>query len=256
MKINKSAARAMDLLLAMAENKEPMTLVEIEHVMDMPKSSTFELVHTMLDKQFLEQNDKKYSLGINTFRVGSSYYEKLDLITLSKGILEDMSRITKETVFLGQYIQNRIVYVDKHSRYADMASTCAVGTIRELYYTSLGKSILATKSDEELEAYFKDSDYKKFNERTIVTLDEMKIECREIRARGYAVEDREGTSDSLCIGLPIMNYKNCPIGAISVTSPYFRMTEERIAEFGKMMVQAALEISWKIGFMGKNLYQY
>lgn len=256
MKINKSAARAMDLLLIMSESKGPMTLVEIEHAMAMPKSSTFELVHTMLDKQFLELDDKKYSLGINAFRVGVSYFEKLDFVSASSKILEDVARKTKETVFLGKKVEDQILYVDKHSSYADMASTCKIGTTKELYYTSLGKSILATYSEKELELCFKDSDFWKFNERTIVTHEEMKVECAAIRARGYATEDREGTSESLCVGAPVLDYNNCVVGAISITSPYFRMTEERIKEFGELVVEAAVEVSRRIGFRGTNLYQY
>ncbi|MFI3173257.1 MAG: IclR family transcriptional regulator [Eubacteriales bacterium] len=255
MKINKSASRAMDLLLIMSEQQEPMTLLEIEHAMGMPKSSTFELVHTMLEKEFLEQHDKKYALGINAFKVGISYLKRIDVVTVAHDILVELSRITKETVFLGANIENQILYVDKHSSFADMASTCKIGTTKELYYTSLGKAILATFSQEELKMYFENSDYYKFNERTIVDLDQMIVECARTREFGYAQEDREGTSDSYCVGAPILNHNNRAVAAISITSPHFRMTEERILEFGAMVAKAALEVSRKIGYRGSELYK-
>ncbi len=255
MKINKSAARAMDLLLLLAENKEPMTLLDIEHTMEIPKSSTFELVHTLVEKKFVEQDEKKYSLGLNAFKIGVSYSEKLDLITVGREILDDIGRKSKETVFLGKYMQDQIIYVDKVSAYTDMASTCKVGSTKPLYYTALGKAILACLPEIEIDNYFKDLDYYQFTDRTIVTSDRMKEEIVEVRKRGYAIEDREGPSDAYCIAAPVLNYRGDVVAAISITAPGFRMTEEHSQFIGGLIVKGALEFSYRLGFNGNQLYQ-
>lgn len=254
MKRNKSAARAMDLLLLLAESKDGLTLLEIENALEIPKSSTFELVYTLVDKMFLEQKDRKFSIGINAFRIGFSYTEKLDLVLLAKNTLEELAKQTNETVFLGRYVQNQVIYVDKHIGDAQMAYTCKVGTTKELYCTALGKAILARISEKEVEDYFRTFTLEKFTERTIVTIEKMKIEIMQIRQRGYSIENGEGSKDVYCIGAPIMDYKNEVMGAISVTSPSFQMSEEKSEKFGNLIAEAALMISRKLGYGGIRLY--
>ena len=50
MRLNKTAARVIDLLELLAREEKPMTLLEIEKALEIPKSSTFELVYTLVEK--------------------------------------------------------------------------------------------------------------------------------------------------------------------------------------------------------------
>lgn len=254
MKTNKSAARAVDLLMLLAKNTTPMTLLEIETAMEIPKSSTFELVYTLLDKGFLEQIDKKYTVGINAFVVGLGYSKRLDLIQDSKFILEDLSCACKETVFLGKLVQNNVVYVDKHANYAGMASTCSVGSQRGMYYTGLGKAILACKTEQQVRDYFINAQITPYSERTIVTIEDMLPELARIRKRGFATEIGEGPIDAYCVAAPILDYTGNAIAAVSITAPSFHMTEEKGVYFGELIQNAALAISRKMGYLGNQLY--
>lgn len=253
MKINKSAARAMDLLLLLAETKTEMTLLEIEQALQIPKSSTFELVYTLVEKGFIVQEDKKFTLGINAFLVGLGYSDKLNLVQVAKPVLFDLAKISQETVFLGKYMNRQIIYVDKHSEYADMASTCKIGSTKGLYYTALGKSILAKMPEKEVEAYFSETAIEAFTENTITTYEKMKNEIHLIQQRGYAMELGEGKSDAFCIAAPILDYKSEVIAAISITAPRYK-TEEMIEKLSNRIQTSALSISAKLGYTSNHLY--
>lgn len=255
MKTNKSASRTVDLLLLLANNKTPMTLLEIEQALQIPKSSTFELVYTLVEKEFLEQEDKKFTLGINAFRMGVGYAKKLDILNVSTDILDELSKKTEETVFLAKYMQNKVVYIAKFSDYASMASTCPVGSSKSLYYTALGKSILSKLTNAQVLKYFNEAEIIKHNERTIDNYKQMIIELDKIRKRGYAVENSEGLSDAYCISAPILNFKDEVIAAVSVTSTSHLMTPEKSNYFGTLISKAALDISRKLGYFRDNLYE-
>ena len=50
----KSVVRTVDLLLLFADTRRYLTLQDISEMMNLPKSSTFELVNTMVQKGILE----------------------------------------------------------------------------------------------------------------------------------------------------------------------------------------------------------
>lgn len=253
MRINKSAARSMDLLLLLAERKEKMSLLEIEQALEIPKSSTFELVYTLVEKGFIDQVDKKFLLGINAFLVGSSYSDKLNLIQISKPILTDLSKETEETVFLAKHLNSQIIYLDKYSDYAGMASTCKIGSSKGMYYTGLGKSILAAWSESEVINYFNSTTFEKFTEKTIVTLDELLIDLEKSRTRGYAMEITEGKIDTFCVSAPIFNHQNEVIASISVTAHIYQM-DKKLDLMIELITKAALTISTKLGYTKNALY--
>ena len=254
MRLNKTAARVIDLLELLAREEKPMTLLEIEKALEIPKSSTFELVYTLVEKEFINQDDKKFSLGVRAFQVGNAYSRKLDIVQVSKDILDNLAKECKETVFLAKCINDKMIYVDKHSEYADMSSTCTIGSSKELYCTALGKAILSVKSDSEIEDYFSRISIIKYTEYTIDKSEIMKKELRIVRTRGYATEYKEGLNDMCCVAAPVFDCHDFPVAAVSIAAPYYKMDEVIMQQFGALVNNAALELSYRLGFNGRSLY--
>lgn len=254
MKLNKSAARTVDVLELIAKSEAPMTLLEIEKALQIPKSSTFELVYTLVQKGFIEKVDNKFTLGVHAFQISVLYAQKLDIIQMSKEVLEELSKKTKETVFLAKYINDKMVYIDKHSKYTDISTTCSIGESKDLYCTALGKAILSKQSDSEIEEYFSRVKAVKRTEYTIDNAQAMKEDVLNIRARGYAIENREGSYNTFCIACPILNYQNYAIAAASIAIPFYRVEADKIDRFGALVNKAALTISNRLGFTGHSLY--
>lgn len=254
MKINKSASRTLDVLELLAMSEEPLTLLEIERGLNMPKSSTFELVYTLVEKGFVEQEDKKFALGVKAFQVGLSYARKLDIVQLSKDILESLARATKETVFLAKYIGDTVVYIDKFAKYTDISSNCKVGSSKGLYYTALGKSILSAKTDDEIKEYFSRVDISKYTENTIDNANDMIEQVKNFRSQGFAIENGEGSENMYCVACVVKDYQNKIIGAVSIASPIYKMDDYKKSLYGELVHQSALGISRKLGFSSNNLY--
>lgn len=254
MKINKSASRTLDVLELLANSEQPLTLLEIERALNIPKSSTFELVYALVEKEFIEQVDKKFALGVKAFKVGLSYARKLDLIQMSKDTLENLAKELKETVFLAKLINDKIVYIDKCTKYTDISSTCKIGSSKGLYYTALGKAILSTKSDEEIEQYFSRIETKKYTENTILDAKTMIEQVKVFKAQGFAVENGEGSENMYCVSCAIKDHNNKTVGAVSVASPIYKMDNDKKIKYGLLVNQAALEISNKLGFLQDRLY--
>lgn len=53
-KINRTLDRAIDILQLIHESKEPLSIKEISDAMEMPVTSTFDIIHTLLHRDYLE----------------------------------------------------------------------------------------------------------------------------------------------------------------------------------------------------------
>ncbi len=65
---------------------------------------------------------------------------------------------------------------------------------------------------------------------------------------GYSVDDEENETGARCIGAPVFDYSGACVGAISVSGPTIRMTDERVMQIAPEVQRAAGSISERLGF--------
>jgi len=87
----------------------------------------------------------------------------------------------------------------------------------------------------------------RFTEKTLVDPDALLADLAAARQRGWAIDDQEHAAGLRCVGAAIYNENSDVIGAISVSGPTVRLTDERLGELGPMVKRAAAEITERIG---------
>ncbi|GAA4714763.1 IclR family transcriptional regulator [Brevibacillus fulvus] len=256
-RLNKSAERVVDLLVLFAKCGTSLTLNEICTQLNLPKSSGFELVQTLLYKGFLEMDDprlKTYRLGIGVFETGMAYLSNMEITQLARPVLQELNRQTGSTAFLGIEDKGKIVYLDKAESYSVMRPTAKLGSRRYMHTTGLGKALLAALPTEKVLTILSDGEIPARTPLSKVTLSEILQDLKEIRERGYSIDDREDNMEMYCIGSAIYDQWNQPVASISVASMYSSMTPERKEMIVKLVKEAALKLSVQLGFSGDCLY--
>ena len=74
------------------------------------------------------------------------------------------------------------------------------------------------------------------------------------RLRGYAIDDRELFPDIACVAAPVIGSSAEPVAAISVVSHSSRMNASRIDKLGQMVQEAAMNLSRRLGYQGRKLF--
>jgi DNA-binding IclR family transcriptional regulator len=256
-RINKSADRALDLLVLLSKSETALTLNEICSEMGLPKSSGFELVQTLLYKGFIEFDDprlKTYRLGLVAFETGMAYQSNMEITQIARPHLLELNKLTGSTVFLGVEDKGKVVYLDKAENFSVMRPTAKLGSRRYLHTTGVGKALLAAMGDEKIEYYFSDEEIPRKTSFSKVTLSEILQDMNEIRERGYSIDDREDNLEMYCMGSAIFDQSNQPVAAISIASMYSGMTPEREQMISTLIKDTALRLSHQLGYSGKKLY--
>lgn len=102
-------------------------MAEICRELGFPKSSTFELIYTLVEKGFLsiaDENLKTFKLGMKLFQVGVSYVSRMSLHGEAKPVVEKLMQATGMTVFLAVEHQEKLVYLDKSATGSDHKNRC------------------------------------------------------------------------------------------------------------------------------------
>lgn len=258
MKLNKSAARTIDLLLLFVSSDKYLTLNNICEMMQLPKSSTFELVQTLVYKGMIEVKDpvlKTYGLSLLAFEIGSAVITNMGVADAARPFIQELNRQTGSTVFLGVEDKGKIVYIDKAENHSTIKPTAKLGSRRYLHTTGLGKALLCAYSDQKIMSILGDEPYPSKTPLSHTNSASILEDARKTRERGYAIDDREDNLDMYCISSAIYNHENEPVASFSVASFYSGMTEEKEKLIAKLVKETAAQISRKLGFTGNKLYQ-
>lgn len=256
-KLVKSVARTIDLLVLFVNTDKYLSLKDIAELLNLPKSSAFELVKTLVYKGILEvkdQNKKTYGLSLLAFEIGSCAISDTGVHDIARPYIQGLNRITGGTVFLGVEDHGKIVYIDRAEDHSIFKAQAKLGSRRNLHTTSLGKAILYAHSDDKILSLLGDEPYPVNTPLSKTTSVEILKDAKETRVRKYAIDDREDGVNMYCMGTVIRDRFNNPIASISVASFYDSMTESKKQMIAVKLVETALEISRKLGFSGESLY--
>ena len=253
--MNNSAKRVLDILELMASS-EPMTMKELGDALGIPKSSIFDLVNILSERNFLVLDDprsKTYTLGVAAYLVGTAYAARSDLCRLAHPVLRSLTEDIGTTGYLGIEEQGELIYLDKSESRSPITFSMRIGSRNHLHSTALGKAMLASKSADELIAFAQKGLVKK-TPHTLTTVEALLPEMEEIRRRGYAIDDGEDNALLFCLGAPIRNGENKAVAAISVTSLRGSITEEERSLRAARLIEAAMQISRSLGYIKQTLY--
>ncbi len=256
--MNHTAEKVIAILKLVSNNQNGMNITEISQSLHIPKSSTFDIVHTLLANGFLSVASEPlhtYRLGLESFCVGYAYLKNLDICEIARPILSKLRDETGDTVFLAVRNDSQVAYLLKLISDSPLQTTSVVGSVKDLMVTGLGKAIISAMKDEEALSIVTDEMIKGCNNSLIHDRDSLIKYMNNARICGYAVDNGEENSSLIsCVAAPIFNSENKVIAAISNVTFSENMPEERQAILGKKINVAAMEISRGLGYLGESLF--
>lgn len=249
MKLNRTTLRSVEILKLISKKPEGITLDEICQVMEIPKTSAYDIVITLVETGMLDVvkgAKQTFRIGLTAYRIGVSYTNHLDVIGTIEPILKAFAREIGKTVFYGVLSGHEVVYLCKFEPENPIITTATVGTKNPVYCTSLGKAILAFTDEETRKKVLGRITFRKKTEQTILTVDGLLMELKKVRTMGYSMDAREVEDHMECVGAPIYNQEGQVLGAISASSLY--KPDEDYGALGEMVKKKAEEVSRVLGY--------
>lgn len=247
--IVKSADRVLDIFEFLVDSGNNQTLSEISKKLRMPVSSVYALIQTLLKRKYIEKNhdSKSYKLGIKLLEIGSMYLSKLETAEVAKPTIRELRDICDETVNIAIRDDVDIIYIAKEESSKSMRLISYVGKRLPAHATALGKVLLSSLSNKEIDKLYKGRTLSKLTSSTITNLNRLKAELEFVRKNGYSYDNEESTEGLQCFASPILNFENQIVASLSISIPIVRLNKIESKKFITLVKDYAKKISINLG---------
>jgi DNA-binding IclR family transcriptional regulator len=242
---------ALDLLEQFQGDVDELGVTELSKRLKLHKNNVFRLLATLESRSYIEQNrvTENYRLGLKTLELGQTFIKQMGLLRQSRPVLEALVKECNETTYVAILKDFHIVYLDTVETDLTVRVVPRVGSRLPAYCTAAGKVQLAYMTDEELDNYIPSKELKRYTPNTISDKEQLKKHLAKVAEQGYAVDNEELDNGVRCVSAPIRDYTRRIIGAVSISGPSMRFSDERVEkELIPLVKRAAEEISSKLGY--------
>ena len=242
-----SVDRALTILGILARLGEA-GVTEIAAELGVHKSTAFRLVATLESHGMVEQNEErgKYRLGVGVLRLAGATTARLDVVQEARPICRKLAADSGETVNIAVLSDRSALYLDQVAGQSALQSHNWVGQHIPLHATSNGKVLLSGLDDAALDEVL--GGLSRYTAVTITRKSRLREEIKLVREQGYAVAVDELEVGLTAAAAPIRNAHGDVIASMSVSGPTFRLTPERVEGVLPQLVDAALEVSHRLGW--------
>lgn len=225
-----SIARAFSIMEAISENKNSISITDLSKVVNLHKSTVHRILNTLIQQGYVKKNPKNnyYELSFKLLELSASVIAQNDLKSILHPYLEQLSDISGEVVHLVVQDGTDIIYIDKVESTHTLRMHSYIGRRSPMYCTAVGKAILANQSNHQIMSYWQNIQPVKFTEHTIVDLETFFDEITTIRIHGFSYDNEEQEPGIKCIAISLLDYNGETVGALSISAPISRMTEDKI----------------------------
>lgn len=249
--IIQAVSHALDLLEQFHDDVDELGVTELSKRLKLHKNNVFRLLATLESRGYIEQNKatENYRLGLKALELGQTFIKQMGLLRQAKPILEQIVEECNETSYVAIYKEHHTVYLDVVETDLTVRVVSRVGSRLPAYCTAAGKVHMAFMTDEELDDLLAQLKFVQHTPNTFANADTLKKELAKVREQGYSFDDEELDSGVRCIAAPIRDYTRRIVGAISISGPSMRITNERVDdELVPLVLKAGADLSTRLGY--------
>jgi DNA-binding IclR family transcriptional regulator len=245
-----SVDRAIELLFLLEGAPREMGVTELSRALGVQKSTTHNLLQTLLARDFVRQTDTgQYTLGFRLMPLGLACTERLNIRRMASPFLKELVNEAGEIVQLAVLSANQITIVDRVEPSRSIFIIPRFDYCNTFHSTAMGKIFLAFNSHEFINQILAQP----LTQYTAHTLTGQQLLCEEIakiKEQGYSVACNETIEGVTCLGAPIFNANGRIEAAITISGATAWFNAEKYQSVASMLKNTASLISQQLGYHG------
>lgn len=235
-------------LLEVLSQHPNITLGELTSKAGLGTTQTFRLLHTLEVSGYIHKSENKtYRLGAHCITLGHAAHRDLPIIAQSRDVLDYLVEASGESSHLVIRHGLMRVIADMRDSAKRVRASAPIGQEDSLYYGGTGLVILAYSTPTTLEGVLK-GEIKPLTPQTTTDPATLQRITQEIRQLGYHVAREDFKVGAFSVAAPIFEATGACNAAVCVAGPTDRLTKAAEARFREFVVDAAAEISQRLGY--------
>jgi len=222
-----SAARAVGILMAVAQSESGLTTREISEQLEIGRQATYHLLHTLVGAGMLVRGERgRYMLGLRVGTLAEGFARQLAPSEHLAPIVRELAKETGETSYASGWWGNEItVLTVARGSNPVTAAEVSQGHMGQAHARASGKLLLAYATPAARRDYLDSHQMGPSTEKTITDRGELEAHLDQIREQGFSEDLEEFAPGLCCLAVPLDGGLS-PF-AISLSAPRERYLQNR-----------------------------
>jgi len=227
-------------------------LQDIAKDLDMSPSTVLRFLNTFIQFGYVNQDSltSRYYLTLKLAELGDRNRKNYPFLQALRKYVKEIADTFNESASLCIESNMQMVYIATEDGPSHMLQTLSrIGRIAPMHATGVGKLYLAQYSETQLRTYVDKMGLKPLTDNTFINIETLKEELKSVRQQEYAIDNEECELGIKCIAVPIRDYTNSIVAAISLSAPISRLSTNKSMEIilylKELSKRASKELSWK-----------
>ena len=222
-----------------------LTLSEIRARTGYPTSTVQRLVANLVAEEFLDRVGDRYRIGARVAYWAAPVASGMGILDAVSPALESLRDASGETAcFFRREGAFRVCVGLAETRHA-IRREMHVGKIVPLHVGSAGRVLMAWDEDALNEGLT--SDLVRFTDATVTDPDALRGKVEEARRMGFAITSGERDEGATGVAAPVFDAHGRVLGALMISGPSFRLSQELAEEWADNVVGAADQATRMLG---------
>ena len=212
-----SLERGLAVIRAFDAEHRELALSDVARATGLTRAAARRFLLTLVKLGYVNFADGRFSLRPRVLELGYAYLSSLTLPEVAEPHMEALVAKVNESSSISVLDDLEVVYVVRVPTRRIMSITLSVGTRLPAYATSMGRVLLATLPEDELEERLSRIEIRPLTARTVKDKDELGAILAATRKQGYAATDQELEEGLRSLAVPIRDASDAVVAALNVS---------------------------------------
>jgi len=244
-----SLSRALALLKSIARADNGITLSDLALQVKLAPSTTHRLLNTLEQHGFASLDPQRglWFVGVGAFTIGNAFLANRDHVLVARPFMYQLMEKSGESVNLANLYAGQAVFLAQVQCREMMRMLVRLGSGAPLHASGAGKALLADMDPQQVKQLMKLHGLLRITDNTLDTQALLQCDLEKTRRRGYAFDDEEHAVGLRCVASTVHDEHREVIAAISISGPRARITDDRVAQLGAMVMATATQVTHALG---------
>jgi DNA-binding IclR family transcriptional regulator len=235
--------RAIAILQCFTPEQPAMSVIEIQKRVGLSRPTLYRLLHTLAARDLIhaEGDPQRFKLAHGVMKLSHVWLNGLEVVTVARPIVEGLRDLTGETAALFRLQHDLgICILECESRH-ELSISRGVGHSLKIMQGSTGKAMLAFMDPPRQAEFLAGLPANAARTRLEESL-------TAARRNGYATSRGEIFVGAVAVSAPYFDHRGSVVGSVGLYGPEARISDDKVAEYSKLVRGAGRKISILLGF--------
>lgn len=237
-------ARGLDVIQAFRSSEGFLSLTEVATLSDLPRPTARRVLFTLEELGFVRIQEGMFTLTPKVLDLGMAFVTSKSIWDITQPHLSTLAKETGHSSSIALLDGSDVLYVSRVSVPKLVGLKASIGTRFPAYVTSLGKILLSSLDQSELDRVLEIPSLSGVTPTNPPSRTQLDDELSKCRINGWTLTDQQLAPTVLSIAAPIMDSNGFVVAAVNVNAHAYETDEKSLVEKDlPLLLDAAAKIS-------------